>query len=90
MSSKSLGKAPTLKCLSRVVLKTMNFLSSAPPKGKRTTRCKVNIITLKYENSKVVNFTTLSRMILEDDTPLHVYNSKKIKRKHSGVVVSEP
>ena len=28
-------------------------------------------------------------MILEDDTPLHVHNPKKIKRKHCGVVVSE-
>jgi len=29
-------------------------------------------------------------MILEDDTPLHVQNPRKIKRKHGGVVVSEP
>jgi len=29
-------------------------------------------------------------MILEDDTPMHVHNSRKIKRKHSGAVVSEP
>ena len=29
-------------------------------------------------------------MILEDDTPLHVHNPKKIKRKHCGVVFSEP
>ena len=28
-------------------------------------------------------------MILEDDTPLHVLNPKKIKRKHCCVVVSE-
>ena len=30
------------------------------------------------------------KMILEDDTPLHVHNPRKIKRKHVGVVVSEP
>jgi hypothetical protein len=29
-------------------------------------------------------------MILEDRTPLHVHNPKKIKRKLGGVVVSEP
>jgi len=29
-------------------------------------------------------------MILEDNTPLHVHNPKKIKRKHFGVNVSEP
>jgi hypothetical protein len=46
-------------------------------------------INLNYENSKVVNFTALRHMILEDDTPLHVHNPKKIKRKHGGVVVSE-
>ena len=28
-------------------------------------------------------------MILEDDTPLHVHNPRKIKGKHGGVV-SEP
>ena len=27
---------------------------------------------------------------MEDDTPLHVYNPKKIKRKNGSVVVSEP
>jgi len=29
-------------------------------------------------------------MILENDTPLHVHNPSKIKRKHGGIVVSEP
>jgi len=46
-------------------------------------------ITLNYENSKVVNLTSLRNMILEDDTPLHVHNPRKIKGKHGGVV-SEP
>jgi hypothetical protein len=46
-------------------------------------------IALNYENSEVVHFTTLRRMILEDATPLHVHNPKKIKRKHCCVVVSE-
>ena len=45
---------------------------------------------LKLFNGWVVNFTSLRNMILEDNTPLHVYNPKKIKRKHCGVVVSEP
>jgi len=46
-------------------------------------------ITLNYENSEFVNFITLRNMILEDDTPLHVHNPKKIKRKDGGEVVSE-
>ena len=29
-------------------------------------------------------------MLLEDDTPLHVHNPRKIKRNHGGVVVLEP
>ena len=49
----------------------------------------MNGINFNYENSKVVNFTARRRMILEDDTPLHVHNHKKIKRKHGGVVVCE-
>jgi hypothetical protein len=47
-------------------------------------------ITLNYNNSEVINFTTLRKMILEGDTPLHVRNPRKIKWKHGGVVVSEP
>ena len=47
-------------------------------------------ITLNYENSKVVNFTSLKRIILEYNTTVHVHNPKKIKRKHGGVEVSEP
>jgi hypothetical protein len=44
---------------------------------------------LNYENSKVVNFTSLKNMILENAPPVHVHNAKKIKRKHGGIVVSE-
>jgi hypothetical protein len=29
-------------------------------------------------------------MIPEDNTPLHVHNPRKIKRKHCGIVVYEP
>ena len=47
-------------------------------------------IALNYENSRVVNFTTLRDMILENAPPVHVHNPRKIKRKHGGVVVSEP
>jgi hypothetical protein len=43
---------------------------------------------LNYENSKVVNFTSLRDMILEDASSVHVHNPK-IKSKH-GIVVSEP
>ena len=50
-----------------------NYASSAvcPSTGKRTTKYKVKGITLNYENSKFVNFTSLRNMILADDTPLH-------------------
>ena len=47
-------------------------------------------IILTYNNSEVVNFTSLRNIIHEDDTPLHVHNPKKIRMKHCGVVVSEP
>jgi hypothetical protein len=47
-------------------------------------------INLNYENSKVVNFTVLKNVILEDAAPVHDHNPTKIKRKHDGVVVSEP
>ena len=70
--------------------KNYAFSVFCPATGKRATKCKVKGITLNYENSKVVNFTSLRRMILEDNTPVHVHNPKKIKRKHGGVVVSEP
>ena len=68
--------------------KSTHLWSFALPQEKRTFKCKVKGITLNY-NSQVVNFTSLRNMILEDDTPLHVHNPKKIKRKHCGVVVSE-
>jgi hypothetical protein len=70
--------------------KNYAFSVFCPSCGKRTTKCKVKGKTLNYENSKVINFNSLRRMILEDGTPLHVHNPKKIKRKHGGVVVSEP
>jgi hypothetical protein len=66
------------------------FSVFCPSTGKRTTKCKVKGITLNYENSKVVNFTTLSDMILKDTASVHVHNPNMIKRKHFGVVVSEP
>ena len=51
---------------------------------KRTTKCNVKGISLNYENSKIVNSTILSDMILKNTAPVHVYKSKKIKRKHGG------
>ena len=70
--------------------KNYAFSVICPSTGKRTNKCKVKSITLNYQNSKVVNFTSLRNMILEDAPPVHVHNAKKIKRKHGGVVVSEP
>ena len=70
--------------------KNYAFSVFSPSTEKRTTKCKVNGVTLNYDNSNVVNFTSLRNMILEDNTPLHVHNSRKIKRKRGGVVVSEP
>jgi hypothetical protein len=69
--------------------KNYAFSVFCPSTGKRTTKCKVKAMTWNYENSKVVNFTALRHMILEDDTPLHVHSPKKIKRNHGGAVVSE-
>ena len=70
--------------------KNYAFSVFCPSNGERTTKCKVKGITLNYENSKVVNFTSLRNMILENADPVHVHNPKKIKRKHGGMVVSEP
>jgi len=49
----------------------------------------VKDITLNYENSKFVNFTTLRDMILYDTVPVHLHNPKKIKRKQGDVVISK-
>ena len=46
--------------------KNYAFSVFCPSTGKRATKCKVKSITLKYENSKVVNFTTLRYMILDN------------------------
>jgi hypothetical protein len=61
-----------------------------PSTGKENTRCKAKGITLNYNTSKVVNFSSLRKMVKEDPTPVHVHNPKKIKRKHGGEVVSAP
>jgi len=70
--------------------KNYAFSAFCPSTGKRATEIKVKGITLNYENSKVVNFTALRNMILENAAPVHVHNPKKIKMKQGGVVVSEP
>ena len=70
--------------------KNYAFSVFCPSTGKRATKGKVKGITLNYENSKVVNFTTLRDMILENAPPVHVHNPRKNKLKHGGVVVSEP
>ena len=53
------------------------FSVFCPSTGKPATNCKVKGITLNYENSKVVNFATLSDMILENSPPLHVHNPRR-------------
>jgi len=70
--------------------KNCAFSVFSPSTGKRTTKCKEKGKTLNYENSNVVNFTSLRNIILQDDTPLHLYNPRKIKRKHGGIILSEP
>jgi hypothetical protein len=70
--------------------KSYAFSVFCPSSGKRTSKYKVQGITLNYEKSNVINFTSFRNMILEDNTPLHVNNPKTIKRKLCGVVVSEP
>ena len=70
--------------------KNYAFSVFSPSTGQCTTKCKVINVTLNYENSKVVNFTTLRDMILKDAVQMHVHNPKKFKRKHGGVAVSEP
>ena len=50
--------------------KNYAFSVFSPTTGKRTTKCKVKGITLNYDNSRVVNFTSL-RNILEDNSSLH-------------------
>jgi helix-turn-helix protein len=65
-------------------------LLSLPCHRETYIEIKVKGITLNYNNSQVAHFTSLRKMILEDNTPLHVHNPKKIKRKRGGVVVSEP
>ena len=67
--------------------KNYAFSVYSPSTVKRTTKYKVKGITLNYENSKVVNFTILKDMILENTGPVQVHNPKKIKKKQGGVVV---
>jgi hypothetical protein len=73
-----------------VVLKNYAFSVFCPSAGNVTTKCKVKGITLNYQNSKVMNFTSLRNMILENAPPVRVHNANEIKRKHSGLLVSEP
>jgi len=70
--------------------KSYAFSAFCPLTGKRATKSMVNGINLNYENSMVVNIATLRNMILEIAPPVHVNNTRKIKRKRGGVVVSEP
>ena len=49
--------------------KNYAFSVICPSTGKRTIRCEVKGITMNYECSKVVNFTSLKNMNLEDAPP---------------------
>ena len=66
------------------------FSVFCPSTGKRATKCKVKGITLNYGNPNVVYFTSLRNMILEDASLVYIFIPRKIKRKHVGVVASEP
>jgi len=46
--------------------KNYAFSVFCPSTGKRTTKCKVNGITLNYENSKLIILNTLRDMILKN------------------------
>ena len=61
--------------------KNYAFSVFSPATGKRTTRCKVKGITLNYENSRVLNFTSLRNMVLEDNSPLYVHNPRENQEK---------
>jgi hypothetical protein len=89
MSWRSLALTPSYRSLFQAVLKTTRFRYFVPL-PVNVHKCKVKGIILNYENSKVVHFTSLRNMILEDAPPVHVHNTKKIKRKHGGLFVSEP
>jgi hypothetical protein len=54
---------------------------------KRTYKCKGYNLELQFTSYKLY---FLRKLILEDNTPLHVHNPKKIKRKHGGGVEFEP
>jgi hypothetical protein len=58
----------------------MRFPSFVPPQENKQ-KCKEKGITLNYKNSKVQNFSALSRLIMEDKKPLHVHNTKKSREK---------
>jgi hypothetical protein len=47
-------------------------------------------ITLNYENLNDVKFTVLRRMILEDETRMHMHKSKKMLTKHGCASLPEP
>jgi hypothetical protein len=68
--------------------KNCAFSVICPSTGKRTYKWKVKVITLYYENSKVVNFHTIKSMIHEITRPVHEHNPKKIKRKQGCIVVT--
>ena len=59
------------------------FSVFCPSTGKRATKCKLKDITLNYEKSKLVKFTALRDMFLENAAPVHVHNPKKIKRNRA-------
>ena len=73
-----------------MALKTLRFQFFFRRRRKLATKFKVEGITLSYGNSEVLNVTTLRYMIPKGTTTVYVNNSKEIKRKHCGFVMSEP
>jgi hypothetical protein len=65
--------------------KNYAFSVFCPSTRNSITKCKVKGVASNYENSKFVNFTSLRKMILENDTPVHVHSPRKIKRQNGGV-----
>ncbi|CAH0747814.1 unnamed protein product [Bemisia tabaci] len=55
---------------------------------KTTTVCKVRGFTLNYRASKVVNFETVRRAVLQDLGPIPVHIPNKIVRKTNWRIVS--
>jgi hypothetical protein len=73
---KEFGSGPFIQEFVSGGPKNYAFSVFCPSTGKRTNKCKIKGITLNYKNSKVVNFTSLRNMILEN-APQYKENQEK-------------